>query len=665
MHARAGIRVAVWGLAVLAVTSTVWAEPPAAATPDTLPGVDRLGGDTTGYVYRMGWDELKASLKGTTALDVIEDPEVRAFRDAVGAIGGNELEGAGVRFVIKALHKELIMVTVTPQMQRGAAAGAPDRRDPSAKSNDADANEKDAATSEEELQEDGDEPGVSIEHLRYAFIRPGASEADAFRTQFDGFTTWAKAWFGDVETQDVGGVSFQRVGTTDDGMYGGFRDGELLWAVGQEAAKLAVQTKAADPLARSALFRASVEPLLAGQKGKPVALYYYDLRPSWANRAVGPQATAWDVLSWRSLDAVSGATFVEGKGYRNRHYWKIGDKRRGLFQHSQAIRVAPAWLKRVPADAGSFTYGVMDATSFVASVLTLGAACTGEDVDTQTMVIGATMQIQPLLQNLGPRYLVYRVPGRYGAFPLTDVLPVNDVVAIVESKDSHAFVKTLDEMLANVGDLTPISYRPHTIAGHDARVLNLVYWTVYVVPMEKQLIVAANPQLLKDALDQLARPGPSIVDTPAFQAVQKYVQKDACFMMYLAPGGFTRGFYDRFIPSLQQLMGMVGAFSRMMDGEDDEDRPFGEGFDAVAFPRGRAITRHVTEATILTARDDGQGVLFDGYAPVVCTPYYWAYLHALTRLQPAGGPGVFHMMYYLSTSPKPVPPGEPPKPGVR
>ena len=60
-------------------------------------------------------------------------------------------------------------------------------------------------------------------------------------------------------------------------------------------------------------------------------------------------------------------------------------------------------------------------------------------------------------------------------------------------------------------------------------------------------------------------------------------------------------------------------------------------FDPMSLPRGRDIARHVTKATILSARDDGEGVLFDGFAPLLSTPYYWAYIHALTRLGPGGG----------------------------
>jgi len=63
---------------------------------------------------------------------------------------------------------------------------------------------------------------------------------------------------------------------------------------------------------------------------------------------------------------VAGATFVEKDHYRNRHYWRIGQERYGLFQHSRNARINEAWLKRVPADSSGFTTGVWDAYSLMA-----------------------------------------------------------------------------------------------------------------------------------------------------------------------------------------------------------------------------------------------------------------------------------------------------------
>jgi hypothetical protein len=51
-------------------------------------------------------------------------------------------------------------------------------------------------------------------------------------------------------------------------------------------------------------------------------------------------------------------------------------------------------------------------------------------------------------------------------------------------------------------------------------------------------------------------------------------------------------------------------------------------------PRGSDIAKHAPEATILSAHDDGEGVLFDGRAPVLCTPYYYSYFYSLSHFGP-------------------------------
>jgi hypothetical protein len=143
------------------------------------------------------------------------------------------------------------------------------------------------------------------------------------------------------------------------------------------------------------------------------------------------------------------------------------------------------------------------------------------------------------------------------------------------------------------------------------------------------VLITMNPQLLKDAIEAVERPGPSVIETPAYKEAVRSVPPDACFMLYLPPGGFSRGIYDHYIPMLQQTIALAGAFQSYGSGPK---RP--SGIDPIVFPRGSDIARHARQATILSAVDDGQGVLFDGTAPILTTPYYWAYVHALSRLMP-------------------------------
>lgn len=83
---------------------------------------------------------------------------------------------------------------------------------------------------------------------------------------------------------------------------------------------------------------------------------------------------------------------------------------------------------------------------------------------------------------------------------------------------------------------------------------------------------------------------------------------------------------------LQQTIALAWAFR----GFDSKQKPVST-LDPIVCRRGSDIARHARPATILSAVDDGQGVLFDGTAPILTTPYYWAYVHPLNRLLPIEG----------------------------
>jgi hypothetical protein len=354
-------------------------------------------------------------------------------------------------------------------------------------------------------------------------------------------------------------------------------------------------------------------------------MYYYDLRPTWQRLTATPPGAAWNQVSWRSLDAMAGATFVEGSGYRNRHYWKVGPQRSGLFQHSRESRIDPAWLQRVPAEASGFTTGVWDAWSFLPTVMLLYAKMAGAEDQTLAQAPAMTLPLQPLLGQVGPRYLVYRLPRKYGVFPFADLLPTADMVLITQIRDVGKFEEALGSLPLPMAGAAPTVQ----MLGHKVRVIPLYYVTMYVALLEKEALVAFSSQMLADALENWTSPGPSILDTPAYKAATAHVLKDACFELYMPPGGFSRAFYDRYVPVLEQTRNLMGMFGGMGGG--------GAGMDLLIFPRGHDIARHVQEATILSARDEGEGVLFDGRAPVLCTPYYWAYFHALSRFGPREG----------------------------
>lgn len=562
-----------------------------------LPDIQKLGEDTTGYVYRMGWEELRGRLAGTQALAAIEDPQAKAFFDALKAVGQREHPSSpAYRFILSALHEQLVMAT--------RPAPRPD------------------AKTAEEIEEGARTP----EPLNFAIVTPGPQSRAGFeRLYADAVKSLSEVAKVEATRSSVGPVTFDVLGRPRTGIHAALHDGRCYWAAGSDSARwasgLSPQAKSLD---RSELFQATAGPLFKGQNQPPVALYYYDLRPWWQHMdALDPQS-GWKQVSWRSLDGVAGATFVEKDHYRNRHYWRVGPDRYGLFQHSRDARVNEAWLKRVPADSSGFTTGVYDACSLFAFLPTIFMQLFGSEDRTIAQAPTFVMPFQPILEQLGPRYLIYRVPGRYGSFPLADPFPLSNAVVISELKDAAAFEQALDAF--NMG---PLQSQTTTVLGRKVISLNLMYFTIYVAVLEKEALISLHPQLLKDAIEAAGRPGSSIIDTPAFKEARRDFPTDACFLLYLPPGGFSRGIYDHYVPMLQQMLAMASMLPA--GGPPAEEA---HGLDPIVFPRGSDIARHARQATFLTAVDDGRGVLFDGTAPILATPYYWAYIHALTRLKP-------------------------------
>jgi hypothetical protein len=200
------------------------------------------------------------------------------------------------------------------------------------------------------------------------------------------------------------------------------------------------------------------------------------------------------------------------------------------------------------------------------------------------------------------------------------------MVIVSQVRDANAF----EQGIATIGGA---AFAVDRITIHDTKVLvlNLYYFALHIAILDKEVIATTNSQLLKDALENWATPGPSIVDTPQYKSVDAHRLNDACFELYMPPGGFSRGIYDYYIPMLQQVLWLAG--SPMLSGNRNVS-PESRGLHPSLFPRGAGFIAHSTKPTFLTASDDGNGVLFDGCAPILCTPYYWAYVHALGRLRP-------------------------------
>ena len=606
--ASAGVCILLAG-AFLPITSRVQAqELSASPTRDDasaiskLPEVQRLGDDTTAYVFRMGWEELKPQLAGTQALEAIEDPQIQAFFKAFKAASERPHPASPFfKFLLAALHDQLVMVT------RPIPGG---QTQPS-----------------EEEEEQGRTAKPSTQN--FAIVTPGpqgkAQFGELYGKAIEALKEAAEA---EAEKATIGSVTFDVLEKTGTGLHTAWNNERCYWAVGAGAARWAAESSAPPRLlARSERFQASVGPLFKGQQRQPIALYYYDLRPWWRKVDSMDQQGMWKQVSWHSLDAVAGATFIEKDHYRNRHYWRIGPERYGLFKSSGTARINEAWIKRVPADCSGFTTGVYDAYSLMAFLPTIFMRLFGAEENTIMQAPMFMMPFQPILKELGPRYLIYRMPGRYGSFPIADVFPLSNAVVISEVRDAAAFKRVLQTFA-----MGPVQPHTSTVLGRTVVSINVMYFTIYFAVLDNEVLISMHPQLLKDAIEAAERPGPSVMETAAYKEAVRDIPPNACFLLYMPPGGFSRGLYDHYIPMLQQAMALASAFR----GFDSGQKP-ASTLDPIVFPRGSDIARHARQATILTAVDDGQGVLFDGTAPILATPYYWAYVHALNRLIPMEG----------------------------
>jgi hypothetical protein len=606
---------AVIGVAVLANLGAAGGQAPPAPA-NQLPWVDKLDIGTTSFLYRQSWEDTKPRLKGTTALAVIEDPAVQAFfAEVQRLVQRGDPPGAVLQFMLSCFRQELVVAA-------GPAAAADDMAG-------------------------GEDPGPQ----RVLIARFGPAGKAEFTKQYEAAAKVMSDPATDQKVQ-VGKIAFQPA------RHGGhafaFQDDSFYWLVPSKGKSPSpLEAEGAKHLADSPMFKTVTSALCSRQKDKPVALFYHDLRPTW-KRLAKKEASGWDQLSWRCVEAVGGATFVEGKGYCNRYYWQVGPKRTGLLKHTLKGRVNAEWLKRVPADATGFVTGMWDPTSVVLSIVGLVGGGHAMDDLPETLKEGG--QLSNLLRAIGPRYLAYRQPGRYGSFVMGDMIPLNGTVAVAEVPDPAALNTALGAIFDGKGGTSGIALQTKKVMGHTVRSINLMYLTLYLAELDHEVLLTSSAQLLKDAMENWDKPAPAIVDTEAYKAARAKSLPDACFMLYIAPGGLARGYMNQYVPIAQQGLALMEGMSRGFGAEKvDPAAKEAPGFDPLALPRGSDIARHITEGTILTAWDDGQAVIFEGYAPVLCLPYYWVSAYSLGKLSPGSFTDMMQVFQYIA---KPVVAGE-------
>jgi hypothetical protein len=595
------------GLAVVSAAVSSAAEPGA-----PLPLTSQLSADTTAYVYRVGWDDLRAQLGDSPVRRNLEGPAVRAFYDELTRMGSRPDDGgAAFALVLKAMECDVVFAglpdpnAATPPTTQPATAEEQERR-------------------EERSGRPGWQPPLMASD-HFAIVTPPAARRDEFGKLTLRITD---LWHGEARRSGA----YHVLGHGDTKHHLAWTGERLIWANGPRAAELAQLPERAATLKDAPLFRDATGPLLAGRATPPIALYYYDLRPLWATlRRTAQSAGAWDQVSWRSLTAVAGASFVEDGGFRNRHYWRIGDVRTGMFKLTRDATINADWLQRVPAEASGFTTGVWDPYSFCVSMAALGLGLADPTSERETLekLPMYMMGAQPMLKGIGPRYLLYRVPGRYSSFAVASgFFPIHDAVVVLELRDPNAALSALDTLTGLAGGFITVQRTRYAEA--EVRQINVIYASFQLAIVDNVALVTMQPQLMKDALENWHRPGPALIDTPAYKAAARRLVERPCFEMYFAPDGFTRGIYDNFIPQLQQGVPMVSIVSRMW-GEQPTGDP-NQVFSMLSLPRGSDLSAGMTQGTILSARDDGQGVLFDGWSPLLSTTYEWPYVHLCLHL---------------------------------
>lgn len=594
---------------------------------DSLPLVDRLDAGVESYSYRMGWNRREGVIAGTPAGKVNADPEVQRFFEEYQRVLDRKLALdplSVLNLAWEGLNHDLVV------------ARRPADRDP----------DEQAGTGQGEVMpqfwrvlviEPAGDTGerrfeAALERLHHAGEKDeGGAEAAGTASP-------------EAEPFEVNGVTFESLSPLHPRKLLARQGGHYVVVDSADAAKW-YTGKPKETLAEASHFARTVGPLLEGMDGELTSLYYYNTKAKWDRLAVGPAAPMWDLLSWRSLDGVAGATIVQDGHYRNRHYWRVGEKRVGLFKHSQTARVNQDWLARIPDDASGFTTGVWDPGSFLRSLVGLYAApairLSGTEDPAMWQQMMTPMQmvsvIDSVLTTLGPRYMFYRLPGRYGnaGIPMVPSASIfmGDKIVVMESPNPHACFEAIETLMMKDSPMMRASRIE--LLGHDTLLLQLAYDTIYLAQLDKAVMLAFSPQMLKDGLAFWDNPDPkhALVNTKPYPQVARNALPDACFQMYIAPGGFSRGIFDKYLPVLQQFITLMqGMYSQ----DPDPDLPKNNAFRLWHLPRGTHFARHVgDQPTFMSARDDGQGVLFDAHAPVLCSPFYWITLRSMREFLPA------------------------------
>lgn len=287
-----------------------------------LPLVDKLPANTSVYVFRAGGDVLGRKLKGTPAGRIIADEEVAFFLKSLnGMLDQHSDDQVQVvwKLLKQAFYSDIVCAHVPGENgEREIACVAIPRDD----------------ARRDELKSALDE---------VARVAVGADE-NAIE---------------DLKEAVPGGVIYGTVGWVSD---------RLVLFSGPTARRIVLGESLGPPLSKTARFVQATEHL---ELKNPVGFYFYDLVPLWSEVAMeadpGPNElpSRLEASGLTSLLAMAGASNVVDGRYHNEHFWVVDERRGGLFKHIRNNPIPTDWLKSIPKNAVSFTYGTWDPGAFL------------------------------------------------------------------------------------------------------------------------------------------------------------------------------------------------------------------------------------------------------------------------------------------------------------
>ena len=240
----------------------------------------------------------------------------------------------------------------------------------------------------------------------------------------------------------------------------------------------------------------------------------------------------WDkLLEEFGLGGVKGVaekTVIEDKQFVTRTLVRLDGPPKGLLQLAATPAVDDAMLKVVPADAMAVAAARLDLAKLYDQIKASAITVAGNDAKEgfQQIEQGAEamgLPVKDLLGPIGDQWVLYNAQSN-GGFALTGWTLVGTI------RDGEKFGKALRAVRTLVtrgaGEhgvkIRTVKADAATIEFIETGRFDMPFPLAWAVVGDK-FVVALYPQLVEDAIQQLAKPDKSILDNPAFAATRQRV----------------------------------------------------------------------------------------------------------------------------------------------